>query len=127
MHPVARVSTNICRNLRMQQMSVLVLLCTSYTACFGPYWWPSSGGLYYKKFEGSYRICQRICCFSTYKGKCRSQVSFNNLRAIKYKIYLCLTYVTVYILYFMARRLLKLFLKCFLTMDCVGIGVAQSI
>jgi hypothetical protein len=24
MHPVARVSTNICRNLRTQQMSVLV-------------------------------------------------------------------------------------------------------
>jgi hypothetical protein len=37
--------SNICRNLRTQQMSVLVLLCTSYTTCFGPYWWPSSGGL----------------------------------------------------------------------------------
>jgi hypothetical protein len=45
MHPVARVSTSICRNLRTQQMSVLGLLCTSYTTCFGPYWWPSSGGL----------------------------------------------------------------------------------
>jgi hypothetical protein len=45
MHPVARVSINIYRNLRMQQMSVLVLLWTSYTTCFGPYWWPSSGGL----------------------------------------------------------------------------------
>jgi hypothetical protein len=33
MHPVARVSTNICRSLRMQQMSVLVLLCTSYFPC----------------------------------------------------------------------------------------------
>jgi hypothetical protein len=33
------------RNLRTQQMSVLVLLCTFYTTCFGPYWWPSSGGL----------------------------------------------------------------------------------
>jgi hypothetical protein len=31
MHPVARVSINIYRNLRTQQMSVLVLLCTSYT------------------------------------------------------------------------------------------------
>jgi hypothetical protein len=31
MHPVARVSTNIYRNLRTQQMSVLVLLCTSYS------------------------------------------------------------------------------------------------
>jgi hypothetical protein len=41
MHPVARVSTNICRNLRTQQMSVLVLLCTSYITRFGPYWWPS--------------------------------------------------------------------------------------
>jgi hypothetical protein len=29
MHPVARVSINIYRNLRTQQMSVLVLLCTS--------------------------------------------------------------------------------------------------
>jgi hypothetical protein len=38
-------TTNICRNLCTQQMSVLVLLCTSYTTCFGPYWWPSSGGL----------------------------------------------------------------------------------
>jgi hypothetical protein len=45
MHPVACVSTNICRNLRTHQMSVLVLLCTFYTKCFGPYWWPSSGGL----------------------------------------------------------------------------------
>jgi hypothetical protein len=35
----------IYRNLRTQQMSVLVLLFTSYTTCFGPYWWPSSGGL----------------------------------------------------------------------------------
>jgi hypothetical protein len=33
MHPVARVSTNICRNLLPKQMSVLVLLCTSYTTC----------------------------------------------------------------------------------------------
>jgi hypothetical protein len=49
MHPVARVSTNICRNLRTQQMSVLVLLCTSYTTCFGPYWWPSSGGFVTQK------------------------------------------------------------------------------
>jgi hypothetical protein len=55
-----KTSINIYRNLRTQQMSVLVLLCTSYTNCFGPYWWPSSGGLDYKKFEGSYRICQRI-------------------------------------------------------------------
>jgi hypothetical protein len=30
---------NIYRNLRTQQMSVLVLLCTSYTTCFGPCWW----------------------------------------------------------------------------------------
>jgi hypothetical protein len=36
MHPVARVSINIAyRNLRTQQMSVLVLLCTFNTACFG--------------------------------------------------------------------------------------------
>jgi hypothetical protein len=34
------------RNLRTQQMSVLNLLCTSYTICFGSYWWPSSGGIY---------------------------------------------------------------------------------
>jgi hypothetical protein len=40
-----RLTTNICRNLRTQQMSVIVLLCTSYTTCFGLYWWPSSGGL----------------------------------------------------------------------------------
>jgi hypothetical protein len=38
MHPVARVSINIIyRNLRTQQMSVFVLLCTFYTTCFGPY------------------------------------------------------------------------------------------
>jgi hypothetical protein len=37
-----KISTNICRNLLTQQMPVLVLLCTSYTTCFGPYWWPSS-------------------------------------------------------------------------------------
>jgi hypothetical protein len=38
MHPVARVSINIVyRNLRTQQMSVLVLLCTFCTTCFGPY------------------------------------------------------------------------------------------
>jgi hypothetical protein len=34
----------VYRNLRTQHMSVLVLLCTSYATCFGPYWWPSSGG-----------------------------------------------------------------------------------
>jgi hypothetical protein len=28
------VLSNMCRNLRTQQMSVLVLLCTSYTICF---------------------------------------------------------------------------------------------
>jgi hypothetical protein len=39
------ILSSICRNLRTQQMSVLVLLCTSCTTCFGPYWWPSSGGL----------------------------------------------------------------------------------
>jgi hypothetical protein len=44
-------------NLRTQQMSVLVLLCTPYTTCFGPYWWPSSGGFCNtKRFEGSYCI-----------------------------------------------------------------------
>jgi hypothetical protein len=38
MDPVARVSINIVyRNLRTQQMSVLVLLCTFYTTCFGYY------------------------------------------------------------------------------------------
>jgi hypothetical protein len=35
MHPVARVSINKYRNLRTQQMLVLVLLCTPYTTCFG--------------------------------------------------------------------------------------------
>jgi hypothetical protein len=35
-------------------MSVLVLLCTSYTIRFGPYWWPSSGGFVTQKFECSY-------------------------------------------------------------------------
>jgi hypothetical protein len=49
MHPVARVSIYIYRNLRTQQMSVLVLLCTSYTTCFGPYLWPSSGGFVTQK------------------------------------------------------------------------------
>jgi hypothetical protein len=44
-----RVSINIYRNLRTQQMSVLVLLCTSYTTCFGPYWWSSSGGFVKQK------------------------------------------------------------------------------
>jgi hypothetical protein len=44
----------IYRNLRKQQMSVLILLCTSYTTCFGPCWWPSSGGfVIQKKFKGS--------------------------------------------------------------------------
>jgi hypothetical protein len=41
---------NIYRSLRTQQMSVLVLLCTSYTTCFGPYWWPSSGGFVTQKY-----------------------------------------------------------------------------
>jgi heme/copper-type cytochrome/quinol oxidase subunit 1 len=41
----------ICRNLRTQQMSVLVLLCTSYTTCFVPYWWPSSGGFVTQKIR----------------------------------------------------------------------------
>jgi hypothetical protein len=27
----------------------IILLCTSYTTCFGPYWWPSSGGFVTKK------------------------------------------------------------------------------
>jgi hypothetical protein len=48
MHPVARVSVNIYRNLRTQQMSVFVLLCTSYTTCFGPYWWPESENELYR-------------------------------------------------------------------------------
>jgi hypothetical protein len=51
MHPVARVSINMHRNLRTQQMSVLVLLCTSYTTCFGPYWWPSSSGFVTQKIR----------------------------------------------------------------------------
>jgi hypothetical protein len=52
---------SINRNLRTQLMSVLVLLCTSYTTCFGPYWWPSSGGFCNTKiFEGSYCMRQRI-------------------------------------------------------------------
>jgi hypothetical protein len=41
----------IYRNLRTQQMSVLVLLCTSYATCFGPYWWPSSGGFVTQKIR----------------------------------------------------------------------------
>jgi hypothetical protein len=45
---------NIYRNLRTQQMSVLVLLCTSYTTCFDPYRWPSSGGFVTQIFECSY-------------------------------------------------------------------------
>jgi hypothetical protein len=49
MHPVARVSVIIYRNLHVQQMSVLVLLYTSYTTCFSPYWWPSSGGFVTQK------------------------------------------------------------------------------
>jgi hypothetical protein len=36
MNPVARVSTNIYRILRTQQMSVLVLLCTIYTTFSAP-------------------------------------------------------------------------------------------
>jgi hypothetical protein len=43
-------SIYIYRNLRTQQMSVLVLLCTFYT-CFGPYWWPSSGGFAAQKIR----------------------------------------------------------------------------
>jgi hypothetical protein len=42
---VTSITVNIYRNLRTQQMSVLVLLCTFYTTCFGPYCWSSSGGL----------------------------------------------------------------------------------
>jgi hypothetical protein len=38
-------SINIYRSLRTQQMSVLVLLCTSYTTCFGPYWWQTSADI----------------------------------------------------------------------------------
>jgi hypothetical protein len=55
MHPVARVLISIYRNLRTQQMSVLVLLCTSYTTCFGPYWWPPSNFLYYKPPEDGHQ------------------------------------------------------------------------
>jgi hypothetical protein len=62
MHPVARVSTNIYRNLRTQQMSVLVLLCASYTTCFGHYWWPSSGGFVTQKIRRQLTVCQRIRC-----------------------------------------------------------------
>jgi hypothetical protein len=40
---VLPINIRVYRNLRTQQMSVLVLLCTSYTTCFGPYWWSSSG------------------------------------------------------------------------------------
>jgi hypothetical protein len=38
-------------------MSVLVVLCTFYTTCFGHYWWPSSGGLYYHNKTNT-----DICC-----------------------------------------------------------------
>jgi hypothetical protein len=49
MHPVARVSINKYRNLRTQEMLVHSLVCIFFfTTCFGPYWWPSSGGLYYE-------------------------------------------------------------------------------
>jgi hypothetical protein len=64
MHPVAHVSINIYGNLRTQQMSVLVLLCTSYNTCFGPYWWPSSGGFVTQKNSKAVTICQRIRCVS---------------------------------------------------------------
>jgi hypothetical protein len=72
MHPVARVSINIYRNLRTQQMSVLSLLCTFYTTCFGPYWWP-----YWR--NGSvdiYGNCLRIpySCFHP----CTKHVSFTS-------------------------------------------------
>jgi hypothetical protein len=36
MHPVARVSTNICRNLRTQQMSVLVFIVHFLQYMFRP-------------------------------------------------------------------------------------------
>jgi hypothetical protein len=45
------VLINIYRNLHTQQMSVLVLLYTSYTTCFGPCWWPSSGGFVTQKIQ----------------------------------------------------------------------------
>jgi hypothetical protein len=64
MHPVARVSINIYRHLRTQQMSVPVLLCTSYTTCFGPCWWPSSGGFVTQKKSKAVTVCQRIRCVS---------------------------------------------------------------
>jgi hypothetical protein len=55
---------SIYRNLRKQQISVLVLLCTSYTTCFGPYWWPSSSGFVTQKNSNAVTVCQRIRCFS---------------------------------------------------------------
>jgi hypothetical protein len=84
MHPIARVSTNICRNLRTQQMSVLVLLCifTLHVSA------PIGGHLQVvcnTKIQSQLLYMSTDPLLHTYKGKCRSRVSFNNLRAIKYK------------------------------------------
>jgi hypothetical protein len=57
-----QINQYIYRNLRTQQMSVLVLLCTSYTTCFGPYRWPSSGGFVTQKNSKAVTVCQRIRC-----------------------------------------------------------------
>jgi hypothetical protein len=74
------------RNLRTQPMSMLVLLCTSPTTCFGPYWRPSSGGLQHKTFEDSYCIRQNFQYYI-------------DIFIYYIYIYVVLTYFTFYITY----------------------------
>jgi hypothetical protein len=80
MHPVARVSINNATNVgaRFIEHFLHYMFRPLLVAIFR--WFVI------QKIQRLYCICQRIRRFSTYKGKCRSQVSFNNLRAIKYKM-----------------------------------------
>jgi hypothetical protein len=63
------------KNLRTQPMSVLVLLCTSYTTCLGPI-----GGHLQEvsntKYSKSATAYVNGSVESVYKGKCRSQVRY---------------------------------------------------
>jgi hypothetical protein len=83
MNPVARVTINIYRNLRTQQMPVLVFIVHFLHYMFRP------------QLVAIFRwfVIQKIRRQLPYMStdplrqyvKCRSQVSLNNLRAIKYK------------------------------------------
>jgi hypothetical protein len=82
------LSFNIYRNRRTQQMSVLVLLCTSYTTCFGPYWWSSSGGFHWYTRNRMHNSMIKIFYHIWSSSKISSNNCYTTLRNLNIYVYL---------------------------------------